>query len=125
MTSKKHKTLTRKEVTERRCIKKELQKSGLIPPDKKRLNRKKFCAEAEKILEDRLEYGFYPYLYWALGEMLNKRDFSAGGGLSQEAVGAAKVIHLAVRRRTFEAERDGKPYKIGELFDAVKDIYEA
>ncbi len=47
------------------------------------------------------------YLHWALLEMLEKQDYSRPGAIvySQEAVGAAKVVLLAVRRMEFEKEK--------------------
>ena len=39
------KRLTQREKAERAAIKKQLQKDGLLPPDKPRLNRKKFARE--------------------------------------------------------------------------------
>ena len=44
---------------------------------------------------------------------------------SQEAVGAAKVVLLAVRRMEFEEEKAGQRFTNGELYEAIKDIYEA
>lgn len=39
------KRLTQREKAERAAIKKQLQKEGFLPPDKPRLNRKKFARE--------------------------------------------------------------------------------
>ena len=67
------------------------------------------------------------YLHWALLEMLEKQDYSRPEAIvySQEAVGAAKVVLLAVRRMEFEKEKAGQSFTNGELYEAIKDIYEA
>lgn len=123
--AEKRKKMTQQEIAQRRKTKKWLQEKGAMPPDKKKLNRRRFCAEAKAVLALHSNFSFLPYLLWALREMLNKQEPFPSKSLSPEAVGAAKVIHLAARRQAFEKELDGKPYKLGELFDAVEDIYEA
>ena len=45
MAAKKYKRMTNREKEERKRIKKNLQEKGIIPPDKPRLNRKKFAKE--------------------------------------------------------------------------------
>ena len=45
--------MTKKEIKLRAEIKKSLQTKGLLPPDKKRLNRKKFIEEATEQWEKR------------------------------------------------------------------------
>ena len=45
MAAKKQKRMTQRQKDERAQVKKELQAKGVIPPDKPRLNRKKFAKE--------------------------------------------------------------------------------
>ena len=45
MAAKKYKRMTNREKDERKRFKKSLQEKGIIPPDKPRLNRKKFAKE--------------------------------------------------------------------------------
>ena len=116
---------TQQEIKQRRATKKWLQEKGAIPPDKPRLNRKKFCADARAVLELNADKVFYRYLLWALNEMLNKHESYPSKSLSPEAVGAAKVIQLAARRQAFERRRNNEPYKLGELMDEIEDIYMA
>lgn len=40
--------MTKKERAERAKIKKRMQANGILPPDKKKLNRRKFAEEARK-----------------------------------------------------------------------------
>lgn len=49
----KKKRLTQKEKKQNAEIKKKLQEEGIIPPDKPRLNRKKFVDEAMKEWDSR------------------------------------------------------------------------
>lgn len=127
MAAKKGKKMTAREKKLAAEARAELREKGLIPAKKKPLNRKKFVSEAKEILLEEIEeYGFDLYLYWALQEMMGhtNADFT----LDLEAVGAAKVIHLAKRRQEFEkAQRaQGKEkWFVGELCDAVRDIYKA
>ena len=45
MATRKNKRMTIREKEERKLIKKQLQEKGVLPPDKPRLNRKKFAEE--------------------------------------------------------------------------------
>ena len=86
-----------------------------------------FAAEAKEALKNQAGYTLNLYLHWALLEMLEKQDYSRPGAIvySQEAVGAAKVVLLVVRRMEFEEEKAGQRFTNGELYEAIKDIYEA
>lgn len=124
MSTKKTKlrTMTVREKKERAALRKELRAEGLLPPPKKPLCRKKFCAEAQNIL-DASGFDLDIYIRWALAEMLNHHKYPELT-LTQEAIGAAKVIKLAHARMEFEKQRSGS-YKVGELYEAVKDIFQA
>lgn len=123
----KAKPMTAHEKKERARFRKEMRAKGIMPPKKKPLNRKAFAMRAKEELEKRGAYGMALYLHWALREMLEKQDYSKPGAIvySPEAVGAAKVVLLAVRRMEFEKEKDGQPFTAGELYEAIKDIYDA
>ena len=122
--------MTEREKKERARLKKELQKKGFLPPDKKPLNREKFIKEAE------FEWNSKPYdstlvwSYWLLKafEIMMGHTERKNMRVSAEAIGAAKVLKLAIRMRAFhkKTEAEGKrEYKLSELFDYIKDIYEA
>lgn len=114
--------MTEREKQVRKSARDELRKAGLLPPTKKPLNRKKFVEEARHMLGQTRN----GYLLWALEEMTNHRG--ANYQLDLEAVGAAKVIHLAKRRMDFEQEQKAKgrtEWTIGELCDALMDVYKA
>lgn len=119
--------MTEREKKERARIRKELRKQGLIPPVKKRLDRKQFCAEAREILRSESFYELTLYLTWAFGEMMAHGEIPES--LDKEAVGAAKVLKLAKARRDFEKRRrengESNRYTLDELYEAVKGIYNA
>lgn len=92
----KKKRMTQKEKDFNRKYKKELQEKGLIPPDKKRLNRKKFIEEAVSEWNDRDSdcYIWDFYLMRAVGYMTAQ----VGRNLNPtpEAVGVAKLLKAAM-----------------------------
>lgn len=117
--------MTAREKAERARIRQELRSEGLLPPKKKPLNHKKFCKEAEADLRaiSVTDFEMMYYLCWGLLEMLDH------GGCDKEAVGVAKAVKLAKRRYDYEktriAEGGAGTYSVGELYEAVKDIYNA
>ena len=121
------KGMTNKEKKERAVIKKQLQADGVLPPDKPRLNRRKFIQEARE------EYNAFAkecmvsdlYLHRAVSVLLGmvKRNSP-----TPEAVGEAKALKLAVRLREFDQmvkARWDTEYRISEQYDYIKDILEA
>ena len=93
--AKKQKRLTQREKAERAAIKKQLQADGVLPPNKPRLNRKKFAREAFEAFE-----AFYTSepiraelsLIKAIGFMVGP-DMKE---VSPEEVGVLKLLKLAV-----------------------------
>lgn len=124
----KAKPMTAKEKKERARIREGLRKWGALPPKKKPLNREEFIRKAKLALNENLDYGLQLYLVWALTEMMEKHDYRQTGKsipYSLEAVGAAKVVLLAIKRREFEKAREGKPFTNRQLCEAIEDIYDA
>lgn len=122
------KKMTQREKKYRAELKKKWQEEGLIQPDKPRLNRKKFIEEAktEWNARDISTYAEGMYLAEAFGIMLGHERKS--GNLSLEAVGAAKVLKLAMRLHQFSKmvrERGDMQYKISEKFEYIRDILDA
>lgn len=123
----KKKRLTQAEKKRNAKVKKELQEKGIIPPNKPRLNRKKFVEEAVKEWEECDKVlAFDVFILKAIFTIICTKDVK--GHVSQEAVGVAKVLKLAVRLKQFseklEAENRLK-YTVGEQYDYIKDILEA
>lgn len=124
------KRMTKREKKERARIKKELQKKGFLPHYKKPLNRERFIKEAEDEWNDRphpFALVWSDWLLQAIGYMMLHKERKSERP-SMEAIAAAKVLRLAVRLVEFETnlkERGITEYKINELYDYIKDIYEA
>lgn len=115
------------EKRERARFKKEMQEKGIIPPDKPKLNRKKFIQEAIKDWGERERcYIWEIYLMEAISIMISHRDKKMY--MSQEAVGVAKVLKLAIRLKQFSDKlqaEDRNDYKIEEQYEFIKDILDA
>ena len=124
----KRKKLTNKEKQMNAKVKKELQEEGLLPPDKPRLNRKKYIKEAVQEWDDRDRNCFFWdfYLRDAIAIMLGKTDRNFRTSL--EAVGVAKCLKIAIQLKEFDEklEAEGRTqYKMGEQLDSIKDILDA
>lgn len=120
---------TQREKKYRAELKKRWQEEGIIPPDKPRLNRKKFIEDtrAEWNARDMGAFSEGFYLAEAFGIMMGDTERGKRSP-SLEAVGAAKVLKLAVRLQQFSRmveERGDTEYKISEKFDYIRDILEA
>ena len=115
------KRLTQREKAERAAAKKRLQAEGVLPPDKPRLNRKRFARETWTEFE-----AFYTSepiraeisLIKAIGFMVGP-DMKE---VSPEEVGVLKLLKLAVEYDAFlkKLEEEGREkYTYGELIDEV------
>lgn len=124
----KKKRLTNREKKLNAEIKKELQEKGVISPDKPKLYRKRFIEEAEAEWNSRDKECFVwdMYLMEAVSYMLGHME--PGMRLSREAVGAAKVLKIAVRLREFSEglkARGEHEYKVIDQYNYIKDILDA
>lgn len=124
----KRKCLTQKEKKYNAQFKREMQEKGIIPPDKPKLNRKKFVEGAMEEWNNRpRDYVWEIYLIKAFEVVMAKTE-GRSMRVSLEAVGAAKVLKLAVRLRQFDKklEEEGrKEYKVTEMLEYIKDIFDA
>jgi len=115
------KRLTRREKAERAALKKMFQAEGLIPPNKPRLNRKKFARETWAEFETL--YKSEPIL--AEVSLIKAIGFMVGPEMekvSSEEVGVFKLLKLAVEYNAFlkKLEEEGRvQYTYGELIDEV------
>lgn len=124
----KKKRLTNREKKLNAETKKRLQEQGILPPDKPKLNRKKFIEDAQCEWNNRDKECFVwdVYLMQAMSYMLGHVE--KGGRISPEAVGAAKVLKLAIRLREFSEELKAKgehEYKLVDQYNHIKDILDA
>lgn len=117
--AKQRKMLTKRERIERTKTKKELQEKGILPPDKPKLNRKKFAREVLEEYEKTM--GLYECGLWlnkAIGCMVSPEMRT----VSAEEVGVLKLIKLAMEAKKF-SERlstEGRSeYTLGEFIEKV------
>ena len=114
----KQKRLTKKEIALRAETKKRLQEEGILPPDKARLNRKKFAREVMAEFRAMDVFAADLFLRRAIGCMVSE-DMSR---FSEEQVGVLKLLKIAVETQKFmEAlKAEGRTqYTIGEYVDKV------
>ena len=109
--------------------KKRLQAEGILPPDKSKLNRKKFIEEARAEWNNRGEdcYIWDYYIMEAMAFMLGHLERNSCR-LSLEAVGVAKVLKLAIRLQKFKEKlraEGRREYTVGEQYEYIKDILDA
>lgn len=119
--------MTKSERKLRQQTKKQLVAAGVLPPPKKRINRKRYIEQAWE------EYGSrdagkcsdaYAYLLEAIslmGTHHNRDNINP----SPEAIGAVKVLKVATAIRAFEegaTARGELTYKVADLMDIVRPI---
>lgn len=114
----KQKRLTKKEIALRAEAKKRLQEEGILPPDKARLNRKKFAREVMEEFKAMDVFAADLYLRRAIGCMVSE-DMPR---VSEEQVGVLKLLKIAVETQKFMQglkEEGRTQYTIGEYVDKV------
>ena len=114
----KKKRLTQREKAERARIKKKLQEDGVLPPDKPRLNRKKFAREVLAEFGAMDAYSADLYLRQAIGCMVSP-DMNR---VTEEEVGVLKLLKIAVESERFAKalEAEGRSqYTMGEYIEKV------
>lgn len=118
MAATKKKRLTQREKAENAAFKKRMQDKGLLPPDKPKLNRKKFAAEVLAEFDEVDVYDSILYLRKAIGCMVSP-DMRE---VTSEQVGVLKLLKIAVETRKFmkALSAEGRTqYTIGEYLDKV------
>ena len=114
----KKKRMTQRQKDERAQIKKELQAKGVLPPDKPRLNRKKFAKEVWAEYEAMDSIRREIFLLKAIGCMEGPNMLE----VTPEEVGVLKLLKLAVEMDKFsqQLKAEGRDtYTLGELSDKV------
>lgn len=107
------KRLTQREKAERAAIKKQLQADGVLPPDKPRLNRKKFAREVWDEFSEMDVYTADFYLRKAIMATVGPELHE----VTSEQVGILKLMKLAVETDRFmrQLKTEGREqYSIGE-----------
>lgn len=114
----KKKRMTQREKAENARIKKEMQQEGILPPDKPRLNRKKFAQETIKEFEQMDVLVADVYLRRAVYCMVSDEMTK----ISAEQVGVLKLLKIAVESEKFmkALKEEGRAkYSIKEYIDTV------
>lgn len=123
----KSKRLTQKQKNANREAKKRLQAKGILPPDKKKLNRKKFIDETINEWRNR-EHSSIWDIYLAEAAMIISARTDVKHNISLEAVGAAKVLKMALKTKEFEdkmREEGRTKYTYQEKIDYLWDTFQA
>lgn len=114
----KKKRLTQREKALNARVKKELQAEGILPPDKPRLNRKKFAEETLAEFEQMDLYSAGHYLNRAVNWMVSAN----APKITAEQVGILKLIKIAVETQKYmkalEAEGETQ-YQLGDYYEKV------
>lgn len=114
----KKKRMTQREKAENVRIKKEMQQEGILPPDKPRLNRKKFAQETIAEFEQMDVLTADVYLRRAVYCMVSDEMTK----VSAEQVGVLKLLKIAVESEKFMKalkEEGREKYSIKEYIDTV------
>lgn len=114
----KKKRLTQREKALNARVKKEMQEEGILPPDKPRLNRKKFAQEVIAEFEQMDVLTADVYLRRAVYCMVSDEMTK----ISAEQVGVLKLLKIAVESEKFmkTMKEDGREqYTIGEYINKV------
>lgn len=125
----KRKRMTARQKKDNDEWKKQMQGKGILPPDKPKLNRKKYIEEAKAEWDGRDSscYVWDYYIMEAVSIMLAHTERNSLRA-SPEAVGTAKVLKMALRLRQFHEKLKGEgrdSYKVYEKYEYIKDIFEA
>ena len=91
--------LTAREKKMRAKLKKELQEKGVIPPDKPRLNRKKFAQEVVKEFDELNDAMMYWYIREGISWMIAGHEDRP---ITPEQIGVLKVMKLATELKKYE-----------------------
>ena len=122
--AQKKKKLTQKEIAERARIKKKLQDDGVLPPNKPRLNRKKFAKETLEEFE-KMDPLIADTRFLLAAFSMVSSDLCR---YTDEQVGILKCMKLAVETDKFMkrlVDEGRQTYTISEFYEQVyKDVAE-
>lgn len=124
MTQAKRKPMTQREKRARAAAKKELQEQGILPPDKKRLDRKKFAREVMTEWDEEMqifEIGDAFCLSNAISCMVSSEMMK----VTEEEVGVLKLLKIAMEIKKFRKklkDENRESYTMGELYEVIAPI---
>lgn len=113
------KRMTQREKDERARVKKELQAQGIIPPNKPRLNRRKFAREVWAEFDAMEPFHKDVYLRRAVIAMVSPDMVK----VSEEDVGVLKLLKLAVEMARFDAKITAEGREKYSIKEWVEEVY--
>lgn len=103
----KSKSMTRREKEQRAKIKKELQKEGLLPPDKPRLNRKKFAEESRMAFDQEISLMDPQDVFWFDMALTIVVSGTSVLPVTSEQIGVLKAMRIAVELKRWRQKMRG------------------
>ena len=110
----KSKRLTNKEKALKSKVKKELQEQGLLPPDKPRLNRRKFAKEAAEQFDKEINLMNPMDVFWFHNALTL---VTAGTPITSEQVGVFKLMKITaeIKKLHEETKKSGKEVTVRDV----------
>lgn len=114
--------MTEREKRERKKMRDQLRKDGILPPPKKRLDRKKYAREIIIRYKDERyrHFDFTAHVDIAIGCMIP--DDNVLLGVTPEQLGVLKMLHMAMDMYDLMHRPDGierKEMTVGEVYEKV------
>lgn len=121
MATKKYKRMTNREKEERKRIKNILQEDGILPPDKPRLNRKKF---AQEVCDEWKDYSLGDYVKLNTFIIVLEMMTNSGryGNISKEDLGILKLKKCAMVLDQ-KLQENGNRMTIEQITEVIEPIW--
>lgn len=121
MATKKYKRMTNREKEERKRFKKILQEDGILPPDKPRLNRKKF---AQEVCDEWKDYSLGDYVKLNTFIIVLEMMTNSGryGSISKEDLGILKLKKCAIVLDQ-KLQENGNRMTIEQITEVLEPIW--
>lgn len=121
MATKKYKRMTNREKEERKRFKKILQEDGILPPDKPRLNRKKF---AQEVCDEWKDYSLGDYVKLNTFIIVLEMMTNSGryGNISKEDLGILKLKKCAMVLDQ-KLQENGNKMTIEQIIEVLEPIW--
>lgn len=121
----KQKRLTQQEKRERAMVKRELQEAGILPPDKPRLNRKRFKAEVQAAWDSEMNLASLSdalllsrAITWMLADVPSQP-------VTPEQIGLLKAMKIALELKRMYQRADGDGpgrFTMKDEYDHIKPV---
>lgn len=114
--------MTKKERKELAKAKKRLQAEGVLPPDKPRLNRKKFAKEVCKEWEE-LEIGSITDITLILEVLTMMTRTGRYGGITSEDIGILKLKKCVIEIKKELQKQNRTCFAYSELYKICEEVW--